>query len=190
MPDADRPVEAQPATQRLFFALWPDAGVRAALAAVGRAHALHNGRAVAAANLHMTLAFVGSVDAARRECLEAAAATVVAPALSVCFDRLGFWPRPRILWAGASAAPAALGALVEALTAALVPCGHKPDPRPFRAHVTLARKALRAPAVERIMPVVWPADAFCLVESVSGPAGSEYRVLRRWPLRMSRATDA
>lgn len=167
----------------MFFALWPNGAVRAALYALTRQHAHRNGRAVAAENLHITLAFVGGVTAGRRVCMEAAVAMLRATPFTVTLDRLGFWSRPKILWAGASAAPAELTGLVAALTAALIPCGYQPEPRPFQVHVSLARQAQRPPEVQEIPPIVWPADAVCLVESVSGEHGSEYRVIGRWPLR-------
>ncbi|MBI5039925.1 MAG: RNA 2',3'-cyclic phosphodiesterase [Gammaproteobacteria bacterium] len=169
--------------QRVFFALWPDAEVRAALDSLARQHARHNGRAVVPENLHMTLAFVGGVTAEQRACMEAAAATVVAPPFTVTLDSLGFWPRPKILWAGASVMPPALTELVAALSTVLVPCGYQPESRPFQPHVTLARKAQRSPVVREIPPFVWQANAFCLVDSVTGEQGSEYRVIARWPLR-------
>lgn len=182
MPATEAHPASPAATQRLFFALWPDADARTALAALAQDHARHNGCAVAPTNLHVTLAFVGGVSAAQRQCLEAAAATVTAPAFSLKLDRLGFWARPRILWAGTSAPPIEMMVLVKTLHAALMPCGFQPDPRPFQAHVTLARKAQRAPGVHAVSPIVWRADTFCLVESVTGERGVEYHVVRHWVL--------
>lgn len=176
------PAEPEP-RQRVFFALWPDAEVRAALAAVSRQHARGNGRPVVPENLHITLAFVGGVTAAQRACMQAAAASVMAPRFAVTLDRLGFWPRPKILWAGAGVMPPGLTELVTALNSALIPCGYQPGTRPFQVHVTLARKARRPPEVKQIPAIAWPAVAFCLVESVTGEHGSEYRVMGRWPLR-------
>ena len=47
---------------RLFFALWPDEGVRAELARWTRAlHAACGGRTTRADKLHLTLAFLGEV---------------------------------------------------------------------------------------------------------------------------------
>lgn len=183
-PDADSAVQTEhESKQRVFFALWPSGAVRESMDMLARQHARHNGRAVVAENLHVTLAFVGGVTVEQRACMEAAAGTVTAPAFNMNFDRLGFWPRPRILWAGASVVPPALTGLVAALNTALIPCGYQPETRPFQAHVTLARKAHRPPEVREIPPIGWPADAFCLVESVAGEQGSEYRVIGRWPLR-------
>lgn len=182
VPDIDAGGPAEP-KQRLFFALWPTGEARETLAAVAQQHARRNGRAVVPENLHITLAFVGGVTAAQRTCMEAAAAAVTAPAFTLSLDRLGFWPRPKILWAGASVMPPELLDLVKRLNVALVPCGYQPETRPFQVHVTLARKAHRPPELCEIPPIAWPADAVCLVESVSGEHGSEYRVIGRWPLR-------
>lgn len=171
------------APQRLFFALWPDGVVREALAELLKGESPRTGRRVPAPNLHLTLAFVGNVTADQRACLEAAATTVAAAPFTLTLDRLGFWPRPRIVWAGATETPEALRALVARLNAALVPCGYRPEQRPYQAHVTLTRKAQAPVGCRDIPPIVWPAAEFCLVESVSEEHGSVYRVLARWPLR-------
>lgn len=182
-PETQNSNEASAPKQRVFFALWPDATTRAALATLAQQHAQHNGRVVAADNLHLTLVFVGGVTAAQRVCMEAAAATLVAAPFSVTLDSLGYWLKPKALWAGVETAPSALIDLVTQLNTALIPCGYKPDSRSFKAHVTLARKAQRPPDSQQMPPLVWRADDFCLVESVTGEQGSEYRVIARWPLR-------
>lgn len=170
-------------TQRVFFALWPDETIRTSLSSLGRQYVQGNGRAVTADNLHLTVVFVGKVTAAKRACMEAAATTVVAPPIRVSLDSLGFWPRPRVLWVGASHTPSALTDLVKQVNTALVPCGFQPEARPFKAHVTLARKAKHPPDIEHIPPLVWQANEFCLVTSVVGERGSDYEVVGRWPLK-------
>ncbi|MDH5265059.1 MAG: RNA 2',3'-cyclic phosphodiesterase, partial [Betaproteobacteria bacterium] len=65
---------------RLFFALWPDAAARAALADLARATAnRYGGRAVPAANLHLTLVFLGEVDPARIAALRRAVDGLASP---------------------------------------------------------------------------------------------------------------
>jgi 2'-5' RNA ligase len=169
-------------TQRLFFALWPDAGVRAALAGFAQGHIRKPARHVPEAKLHITLAFPGSVTRAVRDCLEAAAADIRASPFELSIDRAGYWPRPRILWAGPTHTPAEVWALVKALRMAMLACGLEPETRPWQAHVTLARKAVRALPVTEIDPVNWSISDFCLVESVTDPSGPVYRIIRRWPL--------
>ncbi len=169
--------------ERLFFALWPDPELRRRLAELGRRYAPAEARRVAPADLHLTLAFVGGCDAARRACLERVAAGVRAAPLRFCLDRIGYWARPRVLWLGAARQPAALRALAERLQQALGACDHPPDERPFRAHVTLARKVRQPLAARLEPPLCWHAERFCLVRSRTTPAGVHYQVVRDWPLR-------
>lgn len=169
--------------QRLFFALWPDDAVQSRLAHLGASGTPEYGRLVPAENLHLTLAFLGALDSGARTCVEAAADRVRAGGFELVFTRLGCWPRPGVLWAGTDATPAALTELVTALREGMTGCGLRPETRPYRAHVTLARKT-RVPADfhRACGPVTWRVGAFQLVESETLPSGARYRRLRRWPL--------
>ena len=70
--------------QRLFFALWPDDDTRHALARLAKTRLPSgSGRLVAAQNIHLTVAFLGAVDAGFRENVERAAGSLSAPALQV-----------------------------------------------------------------------------------------------------------
>lgn len=172
----------EPGAVRLFFALWPDEAVRAALADRARAaRASAPGRPVPDANLHLTLAFLGQVEAARLEPLTAAVGALSLPAFELTIDRRGWWKRSGVLWLGPSAPPAALNRLVKSLWAALAPLGFWPDFRDFRPHVTVARRCRRGVAGE-IAPIRWPVDAFQLMMSVTSRKGAAYRVHAAWPL--------
>jgi len=168
--------------QRLFFALWPDDGVRSALAQTGRALLGKRIRQVPEANLHITLAFVGPVTADVRDCLVAAAAGIRCAPFELTIDHVGHWPRPRILWLGPSHTPPELWALVEGLNGAFDACGLPRERRPWQAHLTLARKVSRAPPPVEIPPVQWSISDFCLVESVTDAQGASYRRLLSWKL--------
>jgi len=168
--------------RRLFFALWPDADQRQGLATAARAVRENDtGRPVPEENLHVTLAFLGSVTKDRVTRVEAAAATISADTFELHLDRAGCWRRTGILWLGASSTPPALERLVSCLWSALEPCGFWPDHRDFRPHVTIARrcKKARAGAFE---PVAWSVRDFALLESFSGHRGASYKVIGRWPL--------
>ncbi len=138
------------------------------------------GRAVAGTNLHLTLVFLGSVDQAGRQCVEQAADTVWGERFTLEFSQVGHWSRPRILWLGPTETPPQLEALVTDLVGALKPCDYGPDPRRYQAHLTLARKASRPAKATSIEAIHWHVDRFCLVESVTAPTGSIYRVLKYW----------
>ena len=169
-------------TRRLFFALWPDNETRAAIASLARERVHTQARRVAADNLHITLAFPGNVTVRVQTCLEEAAGSIIGAPFELSIDRMGYWSGPRIIWAAPAQTPPELWSLAATLREVLAACGLEPEKRPYQAHITLARKASRAMAVTRIAPLVWSIGNFCLVESVSEPAGVRYQVLRTWPL--------
>jgi len=106
---------------RVFFALLPDDEIASHLLALGHHVAARGGgRLTPVHNLHLTLAFMGSVTSAQRESLIACAHTVsnafiasLAAAneragerdLRVHLNRLGFWPQGGVLWAGCRLPP-------------------------------------------------------------------------------------
>jgi RNA 2',3'-cyclic 3'-phosphodiesterase len=166
-------------SHRLFFALWPDAGVREAIAATAleldHAHA-PGGRAVQPARFHLTLAFLGNRDPAAAI---AAGDAVRAVTLDLCLDRAGTFAGNRILWLGMSEVPKALSALSSALTD--VPDQLDRDARDqaaFVPHVTLQRNVRRPIAATAIRPLQWTAREFVLVDSID----RTYRVIGQWPL--------
>ncbi len=173
--------------RRLFFALWPDEELRQVLARrICRHLPRRLGRPVPLAHLHLTLVFLGNVPAARMACILEAGSAVSAPPFELILDRLGHWPRPRVLWAGPRHTPAALFHLVGALRRALMPCALALDERPFQAHMTLLRKVARAPEpLAEIEDTTWPVQAFALIESLPAGGGVHYRPVRAWPLAES-----
>ncbi|NGX15258.1 RNA 2',3'-cyclic phosphodiesterase [Wenzhouxiangella sp. XN24] len=168
---------------RLFFALWPAPPVRKALSAAA-APLLEacEGRPVAARNYHLTLAFLGKVEASRLDPLRAAAGSVHATAFELALDTFGHWPRAGVAWLGSSRPTPAATALAAALWAALEPLGFPPETRPFVPHLTLLRRCRHCelPAVPQ--PVRWPVREFVLVRSETRPEGADYEILDRWEL--------
>lgn len=144
---------------------------------------------VPADNLHLTIRFLGEVDAAtvgRAAVAMRRAAAAVAP-FHVALAGLGGFPpgrAARVVWAGVGEGTAPLAALHRGLEAALVAEGLPPERRAFHAHVTLARA--RTPGGTRGLegalgaPVAFGAfrvEALHLMRSDLGPAGARYRVL-------------
>ncbi|QKT04730.1 RNA 2',3'-cyclic phosphodiesterase [Ectothiorhodospiraceae bacterium 2226] len=176
--------------QRLFFALWPDEAVRAALwhAAQGAAASTGRGRPTARENLHLTLAFVGSVAPATAACLRAGAARIRGEPFDLRLDTYGQFPRAGVMWLGSAEPPAALLSLAEALGGVLQACELDPPRASFHPHVTLwrriaLRRRVRAVPPAPAAPIVWPVREFVLVASKTHPEGVRYEVLERWPLR-------
>ncbi len=173
--------KAMPHTSRLFFALWPDDQTRQALARLDRVIPAKPCKRVLPHNLHVTLVFLGQVDAETELVIKQSAAAISAQAFTLIFDCLSYWSRPRILClSGRQAIPEAASALVSALAAIAAECGLQTDRRPYTPHITLARHARFLPDAQ-FEPIVWRADAFCLVESCSEPDGVRYQVIQQWP---------
>jgi 2'-5' RNA ligase len=168
-------------TDRLFFALWPGVRQREALVRIQRELPSQRCRPTHPEDFHITLVFLGDVDANRRCCAEEAADRVCGAPFSLKLDSFGCFPRTGVLWCGASESPRPLLDLLQGLNSGLLDCGFRPERRPFKPHVTLARKArpLRQRALEQA--VSWPASEFALVIARPGER-PRYRVERRWPL--------
>lgn len=168
---------------RLFFALWPDDAVRAALASWATAlQGVCGGRATRTGNLHMTVAFLGDVAAARCDELKRAAGTVTPRRFELVIDQAGYWKHNRIAWAGASGDPPALTEMVAELREALTEAGFRFDAKPFVAHVTLLRKAHPPGELPVLQPITWRGSGFALVRSVPGAGGTDYVVEGDWQL--------
>ena len=175
----------EPRSHRVFFALWPDAESASHLAALGHALASGGGRAMRPATLHLTLAFIGSVTGAQCEVLRGVGESVHGEPFDLSLDRLGFWPRRGILWAGCCQPPSLLHRLSAALDSGLAAAGFAPD-RPGGAslvpHVTLARR-VRCRDLPRLeTPIRWRVGSFALVESHLHPSAASYRILAEFPL--------
>lgn len=170
--------------QRLFFALWPDEAFCDDLLQRSQFWlSKTNGRAVAQENLHVTLAFLGNVDDTQQACLEQVAAATGAEAFRLSLNHLAMWPQPRVVWAGASEAPAAFVELAKALQQGARGCGLSIESRPPVAHLTLKRKVSKAPVGEDFEPLNWDVQRFYLVASKTFSEGVVYERLRSWSLR-------
>lgn len=165
-------------TVRMFVALWPGQAVREAL------RQWRNGVAwppsaspVGTKQLHVTLHFLGSVTRER--------IPELAQGLDVRIDPFELEFGHREVWHGGVAVlapdlvPAPLLALHASLGDALVRMGLTPEARPYRPHVTLARRA--GSLVETIQgpPIHWQIDGYALMQSKVGD-GSNYGVVRAY----------
>ena len=188
--------------RRLFVAVAVPTTVRAALATVvgsirspARGEVARGVRWVAPDALHLTLRFLGAtpsghVDAAGEAVREAAAR---AEAFAIALGGAGAFPRddaPRALWLGVSAGATELGSLARDVDAALARRGWPAEPRPFRAHLTLARsddptagRAALAALREALaaaggdLPRAWLARELVLYESHLGRGPARYEAV-------------
>lgn len=159
---------------RLFFALWPDDLTRGELVQLQQSI---QGRRIPYGNLHITLAFLGQQPASQLPVLKEILMHLPSMPLSLTLDRVAYFSRNRIAWAGMHAVPDSLVALQQNLAQALTQAGISFDNQPkFKPHITLARDAAPPPDVV-FTPITWNANHAALVQSVMKPGGSNYEVL-------------
>jgi len=178
-----------PHTLRLFFALWPSLAERNALAiATGAAVAQVDGQVVPAGNLHVTLAFLGSVPGETFAQLVEIGGQVDGPRVDLDFERLEYWPKPKVLVAIPSRTPVQGVELVERLWEGIEALGIEREMRPWHPHLTLVRRLRRPPPEGLRISAGPPASAgtarwgLALVESTTHASGPRYKALAEWPL--------
>jgi RNA 2',3'-cyclic 3'-phosphodiesterase len=169
---------------RLFFALWPDSGLRARLHAAAGSIALSDtARRVPRANLHLTLHFIGNVYFEEMTSMREQARLVEAAPFRLDIDCQGFFSKPRVAWLGSSQLPDELGDLHRQLGTRLQSCGFRPETRPYHPHVTVARKTGSIVTDIKFLPLCWQVDEFALIEVLPVENGVQYRVVETYPLR-------
>jgi 2'-5' RNA ligase len=149
---------------RIFYALWPEPDETRALAAACRGIFPLSGRPVDARDHHVTLAFVGRVGTTRLAAFLELAGPI--ESVSLDFDQLEHWRKPRVLVAATREVPEPLRAAVDLLWHRLDRLGIARDTRPLRPHVTLARDVRQWRAERSWTPVRWQAHRIRLVESL------------------------
>jgi 2'-5' RNA ligase len=158
---------------RLFYAVWPDDGIRDALSAL---QAIVTGRKTRRENLHITLAFLGQQSATRVAELAETVHRLPDVNMTLQVDRLGYFARQAVAWAGMTHVPPELDFLRSELVTSLNRQGVRFDgEKRFVPHVTLARNA-EPPPETALKPIVWPVRRLALVESVLSPEGVQYQV--------------
>lgn len=185
---------------RLFVALdFPDAVRQAVRDLIARLKpACRSARWVRPEAMHITLKFIGEVDAEKLTSIRSALAPVHSAApVEMQFRGLGFFPnerRPRVLWCGVEAS-LNLAELAAAVERALVPLGIPAESRDFVPHLTLARFQAEGGSRRDVEALVRAAGelksydfgrtretGFHLIESVLKPAGAEYKRLETFNL--------
>lgn len=169
--------------RRIFFALWPDTATRERLASIAARMPLQAPASrVPQYNLHLTLHFIGNVDARVADDMCRRARIVEAGAFDLEIDRSGHFGGPRVGWLGCDMVPAGLRDLHARLGNALRDCGYTPEARDYRPHVTVARKVAGAPAPVVFEALRWKVDNFVLLESRATARGVEYQIVESYPL--------
>ena len=174
---------------RTFFALCPRAEAAQALAALAaELGAACDGRALASASLHLTLAFIGPTPPARLEALRVAGAQAARGSRPVrlILSEVGGPHGGDLAWIAGEAPPDdPIRELHAKLTDGLVKAGFPTERRSFRPHVTLVRKCRRRVGARAVAPIALESRELVLMASELGREGARYTPLAAWPLAES-----
>ncbi|MBB1198737.1 RNA 2',3'-cyclic phosphodiesterase [Enterobacteriaceae bacterium 89] len=141
------------------------------------------GRPVMAANLHLTLAFLGDVSAEKQKALATLAGRIRQPGFTLNLDDAGQWLRSQVVWLGTRQPPRGLLQLANMLRSQAARSGCYQSPQPFHPHITLLRSTAHA------VPIPppgfgWqvPINDFALYASEFSRGRTRYTQLQRWML--------
>ena len=182
---------------RAFVAWQPSDSERASIAALRDALRAQRDDAavrwVDDAQLHVTVRFLGEIEAAVARRIDGAIARLAAASLAFEARVAGwqYWPdrrSPRVLVLRLESA-GRLERLAAAIEHEVVAAGVPTERRAFRAHLTLARlspgAAMPAPFTTPSAPLVLRIDALTLVHSTLAPAGARHAALARHALAVA-----
>jgi 2'-5' RNA ligase len=176
----------------MFFAIVPDGAACGALDALARELAPETGgRPTPAANLHLTLAFLGTMPEDRRARIEAAARAAAAATaqFDIALDSVGHFRAARVAWAGQAHTQQPLQHLFDRLRAGLAAAALPVEQRPFHPHVTLVRHCRHPPSGAPWPGTRWRAEALTLMASETLSGGARYRALASWPFGRPAVSD-
>lgn len=169
---------------RLFFVLWPDAATQLEWFHATRPMlALLGGKPQPAANLHLTLHFLGEIAADRVGELSRLGADLAREPIALHFNKIECWGKADLACLRPSDEPVALIRLIGQLNTGLQMAGFPVEKHRFKPHVTLARKLKHHEAALPLWPTLdWQAGTMALVRSRLSSEGSEYELVTEWDL--------
>lgn len=140
-----------------------------------------------AANLHLTVRFLGDVEASIADAIADHLDRDRLSGIDLELGEVGSFKRRRlasVVWLGVRSGVTELASLATTVEAECIRAGLEPETRRFNAHLTIARARPRDGAVLPDLPALpalarWRADELILYRSQLGRAGSVYEALRR-----------
>jgi RNA 2',3'-cyclic 3'-phosphodiesterase len=140
--------------------------------------------------LHMTISFIGQVDARAEERLREALGEVRVAPFFLPIRGVGTFggSRPSVVWAGVGKGHPHLFALHKHIQDAVLRAGLEPDLKPFHPHITLGRansisRAMLLPFLRRHAETefgLWKVTGFVMFSSVLSPEGPKHTAEMRW----------
>jgi RNA 2',3'-cyclic 3'-phosphodiesterase len=174
-------------SNRLFIGLELPANCRETLAALNPQ--IKGLRWLPADQLHLTMSFLGNVEASREEGLKTAFAQVRVPPFFLPIRGIGTFggPMPTVVWAGVGSGHPHLFSLHRRLQDAVLHQNLEPDLKPFHPHITIGRA--RGVSCAALKPFLrqyedtefglWQVTGFTLYSSALAADGPTYTVEMR-----------
>ena len=174
---------------RLFVAIRPPQPIRQKL--LGSMGGVTGARWQSDDQLHLTLRFIGEVQAHVADDIAVALRTVYFPRFEIALSRIGTFDRrgqAEVVWAGVTPHDQ-LKALHKKVDHACQRAGLPPEGRAYSPHVTLARLKRGSGPVAGLIEASgslssepFSVDSFCLYESQLTPEGAVYNAVERYSL--------
>ena len=146
-------------------------------------------------NLHLTLRFIGEVDAPLRDAVEKSLAPIVVEPFILEVRELGVFcihGHPDVIYAGIGTGHPRLFQLQRRIEQALFSVGLPYEMRAYNPHITVARVSKASkPLVEDFLKrhrdfsaAPFKVDRFCLYRTLHTHYGHQFEVLRDYPLKI------
>lgn len=133
-------------------------------------------------NIHLTLVFLGDVRADLVPALQHMAGAMQGPPVDLVLNTAEYWRHNHVVCAGTNLCPSALRELCLRLGAGARDLGIRTEARDYVPHITLLRKAERAPAQRDFGEIAWHASEFVLIRSLPRQGAVAYETIGRWAL--------
>ncbi len=167
-------------TRTLFFSLWPDYRQRDKLRdVIAPASRLIDGRAVPRDNWHLTLLYIGDFPEVAIPGLLSRAASMQVEPFRLRFDKVEFWPRPRVACLLPAVVPTELARLNQQLKNLLNDAGFLMEEQRFRPHITICRNARPFETQRLAQPIAMEWSKFELMESTRVRGETRYIPLKQ-----------
>ena len=178
----DQRADSKVKTHRVFFAIVPDENSLNEIIALQSEQQADKARFLTPEKIHLTLLFIGSVDAERLACIIEKAAKASQRSFDISFDVTGSFKRSKILWLGSSKDNPNVNGLFKNLKHQIEQCGIKTEKRPFKPHITLARKFCGRQLIDPQHAIEFNVSHFYLMETIPNGNSVRYEILETYPL--------
>jgi len=173
----------KPKKHRVFFAILPSPDVLGDIATIQQKHQINGAHYTPLEKVHITLLFLGSLNAKTVVTVKEHAAKVQVKKFNISFDKTGIFKKTQILWLGTSKINTEISNLHDDLYQQIKRHGVSLEKRKFKPHITLARKFVSNHFTNPPEPINFSVTHFYLMESIPIQGGVKYEILETYPLK-------